>query len=282
MTLFTGNGIEICFEQSGGRTDPPVMLVHGIGCQLVQWPPSLIKGLLASGLRVIRMDNRDAGLSGKIPDTPGQPPYHLADMAGDVLALLDHLGLADTHVLGVSMGGMIAQHLAFSHAERVRSLTCIMSTSGDPSLPPPAQELTRAMLAPQPPGEDALARSTEIWNRLGGKHYLSAQHGIGQLAEIATRRMLCPEGLGRQLAAIIADGSRTERLTQIALPALIIHGAEDPLLPVQAGQHLAQVIPGARLEVMQQMGHDLPEPLMASLLQCLTDFIHQAQAGRST
>ena len=298
MPNFTGNGIDLHFEQAGSRSDPGVILIHGIGCQLVQWPESFVRGLLDRKLRVVRIDNRDMGLSARLDAAgpadllatmaamgTGEPvsaPYALADMAKDVVALLDHLGLADAHIVGVSMGGMIAQHLAISHGDRVRSLTSIMSSTGNPDLPAAAPEAAAALVTP-PPATDRdslIAHSRRTWDIIGGPHHRSSECGIGRLAGTAIDRMQNPEGFTRQLAAIVADGSRVERLATVRVPALVIHGEVDPLISVAAGKDTAQAIPGAELKLLPTMGHDLPEPLMEEVVATIVDFIARCDAAR--
>ena len=295
MPTFEATGISIHFEQQGARTDPPLLLLHGIGCQLVQWPQQFIDGLTARGLRVIYPDNRDVGLSGKLSahgrmdlaqvmtamgtGTPVDAPYSLADMAEDARALLDHLGLMDAHVLGVSMGGMIAQHLAIAHPERVRSLISVMSSSGDPELPAATPEAAAALVA-APAGTDRaslIAHQENVWNLIGGPRYHSSEEGIGKLAARAIDRMVYPEGFARQLAAIVADGSRVTRLGGITAPTLVIHGDQDPLVPLAAGESTASAIPGATLEVVSGMGHDLPETLIPLLVEIIERFTERVE-----
>ncbi|HSG88058.1 MAG TPA: alpha/beta fold hydrolase [Pseudomonadales bacterium] len=298
MPTFKGNGIDICFEQTGSRTDPSVILIHGIGCQLCQWPATFVDGLAEQDLRIVRLDNRDVGLSAHLGELgpgdvmgamaalgTGEPvpsAYGLADMADDVIALLDHLGLADAHIVGVSMGGMIAQHLAFSHGSRVRSMTSIMSSSGRPGLPAATPEAGAVLVTP-PPANDRdslIAHSRATWDVIGGPHHRSSEVGIGALAATTVDRMQYPEGFTRQLTAIVADGSRVERLDTIRVPSLVIHGEADPLVPVACGEDTAQAIPGAQLKLFPTMGHDLPEPLMPQLVEVIADFIKNVDAQR--
>lgn len=298
MPIFKGNGISLCFDQFGARADPPLLLLHGIGCQLVQWPRAFIDGFVERGLRVICMDNRDVGSSEKL-DGLGevdagalmaammagkQPkaPYGLADMANDARALLDHLGIEDAHVLGVSMGGMIAQHLAISQPGRLRSLIPVMSSTGNPALPPPAPEAAAVLVTP-PPATDRdslIAHQHAMWDVIGGPHYRSSSEGMGLLAGAAIDRMVHPAGFARQLAAILSDGNRVERLAGVRTPTLVIHGDADPLVPLAAGADIAAAIDGAEIEVIPRMGHDLPASLLPSLIGRIHRFIKQVEAAR--
>lgn len=296
MPTFRGNGIDIYFEQAGARTNVPLLLVHGVGCQLVQWPQSLIAGLVDDGMRVIMMDNRDTGFSQKMdqlgtPDVaataakyfagePIEPLYTLQDMAADACALLDHLGLGAAHVFGQSMGGMIAQRMAIHFPERVYSLVAFISSSGNPELPPPTPEAIAALLD-QPPADDrdaAIARLVADSNVLGGPHYPSEEVGIGRFAATAYDRMFYPEGVARQLVAIVGDGSRLRALQEVAIPTLVIQGGADPLFGVEAGEELARTIPGATLQVIENLGHDLPEPLIPEILDLVLEHVHTAKA----
>lgn len=298
MPHFSGNGISLYFEQWGGRTDPPLVLIHGIGCQLVQWPRAFIDALTDHGLRVITFDNRDVGLSEKLEGSDpvniaelmaaqaaGQPvdaPYELPDMAADALALMDHLGLADAHVLGVSMGGMIAQHLAMMAPDRVRSLISVMSSTNNPDLPPPTEDAAGALVA-VPPGTDRdslIQHQKHVWDIIGGPRYRSSIEGIGALAAETIDRMVYPEGFTRQLAAIVSDGSRVERLQRITVPTLVVHGDQDPLIPLAAGEDTARAIPGAQLAVIDGMGHDLPASLIPGIVEQITGFVAGVDASR--
>lgn len=298
MPIFKGNGISLCFEQFGARADPPLLLLHGIGCQLVQWPQAFIDGFVERGLRVICMDNRDVGLSEKL-DALGevdagalmsammsgrQPeaPYGLAGMANDARALLDHLGIEDAHVLGVSMGGMIAQHLAISHPRRLRSLTAVMSSTGNPELPPPTAEAAAVLVTPPPAldRDSLIAHQRAMWDVIGGPHHRSSAEGMGLLAAAAIDRMVCPAGFARQFAAILSDGNRVERLAEVTTPTLVVHGDADPLVPLAAGEDIARAIPGAELEVIPHMGHDLPGSLLPSIVARIHRFIKKVEADR--
>lgn len=298
MPTFNHKGIEIYFEQAGARTNVPILLIHGVGCQLVQWPESLVAGLVDDGMRVIMMDNRDCGLSEKMsglgsPDVAAaaakyfegeaiEPLYTLRDMAADACALLDHLGLAAAHVFGQSMGGMIAQRMAIHFPQRIYSLALYITTSGNPELPPPTPEAVAALLD-QPAANDreaAIAQLVRSSNVLGGPHFLSEEVGIGRFVASAYDRAYCPEGLARQLVAVVGDGSRLKALEEVSIPTLVIHGDADPLFPCAAGEEIADAIPDASLTIIENLGHDLPEPIIDQVVNLVLDHAHAAKAKR--
>jgi pimeloyl-ACP methyl ester carboxylesterase len=292
------NGIEICYAQDGASADPAVLLVHGLGCQLIQWPDSFVAGLVAAGFNVLRMDNRDVGRSAKLDalgavdimalilafqgGPPARPPYTLRTMADDAVGLLDALGLTAAHLVGVSMGGMIAQRIALHHPQRVLSLTSIMSSSGASDLPPPDPPALASITA-VPVSQtraDMLVHLGASWDLIGGPHFKSTAVGMGRKTEAAFDRGRHPAGILRQLAAIMGDTGRADSLPEIRTPTLVIHGDADPLVPLVCGEDTARRIPGATLKVMPNMGHDLPEPLMPGILAALTTHLHAA-AGAS-
>jgi proline iminopeptidase len=296
MPTVHANGIELCYAQDGEPANPTVLLIHGLGCQLVQWPDSFIAGLVAGGFNVLRMDNRDAGLSSKMDalgsvdmmalmmmfqgGRPLSAPYTLSEMADDAAALLGSLRLASAHVLGVSMGGMIAQRVALQYPDRVLSLTSIMSSSGAANLPPP-DPLAIASITAVPMSllrADIVAQVRASWDLIGGPHFKSTAVGIGRLTEAAYDRGRYPAGIMRQMAAIMVDGARAQSLARIRAPTLVLHGDADPLVPVACGADTARRIPGATLRVIPKMGHDLPEPLMPGILGALTTHLRAAAA----
>ena len=300
-TFNTRNGA-ICFEQRGARADPRVLLVHGLGCQLVQWPDSLLDGIVAAGFCVVVFDNRDAGLShgASAPppsleallaerEAPGTlaPPYTLSDMAQDAVDLLDHLGQAGAHVVGLSMGGMIAQRMAVEHPQRVYSLTSMMSSNGDPQLPRGTEEAEGALLATlagadgaEASLEAAIAHTLHEWKTIGGPHFDSQEVGIARLARRSVERAFRPQGTARQLAAIMADGDRSAALAEVAAPTLVVHGQADPLVPVEAGRATANAVPGATLLEIEKLGHDLPEPLVATIVDALVKHMSAVEVSR--
>ncbi len=289
MVQIAANGLTLEYEDHGERHAPPLLLVMGLGAQLTLWPMELVEALAERGFRVIRYDNRDIGLSHKMEGAkaPGmvrhilarriglkpRVPYTLADMAGDAAGLLDALGIGKAHIVGASMGGMIAQHIAFSHPERVLTLTSIMSTTGNPKLPA-AQKAALDVLTKRPSSlaETVLVEhGVKIGRTVGSPGYPADEARMRANVARDFRRSFYPAGMPRQLAAIIADGCRRERLAHIAAPTLVIHGEADPLVPLAAGQDTAAHIPGAQLKVIPGMGHDLP----LALVDEITDAIAQ-------
>lgn len=293
MARFNARSGEIYFEHRGARADPRVLLIHGLGCQVVQWPEALIQGLVDSGLCAVTFDNRDAGLSHG-PDGPPPsleallaasdavtPDYTLSDMAQDAVDLLDHLGQAGAHVVGLSMGGMIAQRMAVEHPLRVYSLTSIMSSTGNPGLPAPHPDAMAAAVAlTEENAETALARNIHAWRVWGGSHFDSRECGIARFAERAVERACRPHGIVRQYAAIVADGDRRGALGNVSAPTLVIHGGADPLVPAAAGKDTAGAVPGARYLEIAKMGHDLPEPVIADIVAAISTHIQATEVSR--
>lgn len=284
MPIANVNGVELCYETSGNPGDPCLMLVHGYGAQLIQWPTELTEALADAGWHVVFFDNRDVGLStkfhGQLPGlglpapgtfTPtllGEPPYNLRDMAWDALGLLDHLGIQQAHLVGASLGGAIVQRAALEARSRVLSLTLLMTSTGDPALPPAALQTAMALLIPAPPDRDGYVQAMlPVLRRVWGPSF-DKSRAVLQLQQ-RFDRMHYPEGLGRQLAALVADGDRTAELASLEVPTLVLHGADDTLVPLAHGQAVTNAIREATLEVLPQMGHDLPPrhlPFMAELI----------------
>jgi pimeloyl-ACP methyl ester carboxylesterase len=275
MPKLRANGIEIEAELSGPEDGRPLLLVMGLGSQLIHWHEGFCRGLEARGFRLVRFDNRDVGLSTWLDDRPAPEvqeliarvragdapavPYLLSDMAADTAGLLDALELERAHVLGVSMGGMIAQTLALEHPERVASLISVMSTTGDPGLPPATPEAMEALLRPAPEQREAYVEHIVAnWRLFGSPGFPFDEAFVRDRAARAFDRAFHPQGAQRQLAAILASGSRREALRGLDVPALVIHGDSDPLVPVEGGRDTAEAIPGAVLEIVEGMGHDLP------------------------
>lgn len=295
-TLQTPLG-DIYFEQRGSRADPPVLLIHGVGCQLIHWPDSFLDGVVESGLRVIYFDNRDCGLSfdhGGTPPTIADliaarddptllsPPYTLTDMAMDAVHLLNHIGQSGAHVVGVSMGGMIAQRLVANHPERVFSLTSIMSTTGNPAVGEPKPEAIAALASNfvEMDRDAAIENGRTVNNLLGGPHYLSTDLGMGRFVELAYDRALRPEAMLRQFGAIVTDGDRREAIRGCQVPVLAIHGTDDPLVGHDGSVDLIETVNNGTLRLIDKMGHDLPEPVIPAMVEATVTHILAADANR--
>ena len=282
------NGVALEVEDHGPASGEPLLLIMGLGMQLVAWPDGFVRGLVERGFRVIRFDNRDIGLSQHF-DHLGAPrlavagmryalhlpvaaPYGLSDLADDAAALIAALGLPSAHVCGASMGGMVAQHLAVRQPHRVRSLTLMMSTSGSRRLPQPGWRIRQALITrPENPAQvdSIVAHAMRIYRLIGSPGYPADPLELRAQLERAVRRSYRPASVARQVAAIMADGDRSPLLPRIAVPTQVIHGRADPLVPAAAGHDLARRIPGARLDEIDGMGHDLPAPLWPRFIQDL-------------
>ncbi|HJQ57315.1 MAG TPA: alpha/beta fold hydrolase [Vineibacter sp.] len=290
MAVVSANGISVAYDEVGDKAKPAIVLIMGLGMQLLAWPDAFCQGLADRGFRVIRFDNRDTGLSTKVEGGPpidlgnallsaltGKPvkaPYTLRDMAGDALGLLDALDIARAHMIGASMGGMIAQIIAAEHADRTRSLVSIMSSSGNRSLPQGKQEVVAALLAPRPSigdREAAIQHSMKIARAISSPGYPPVDADLRARIERSFDRSYYPVGVARHFMAVLASGDRVELLKRVRVPTLVVHGADDPLVPVEAGKETAALVPGAKLTIVPGMGHDLP----AGLFPILTDSIAQ-------
>lgn len=283
MPRATANGIEIEYEQFGDQGCPPVVLIMGLAAQMILWPDEFCEQLAARGFRVTRFDNRDVGRStwlkdAEVPDlgalmmasmtgSPVEAPYTLGDMAADTVGLLDALGLADAHVVGASMGGMIAQTMAIEHPRRLRTLTSIMSTTGNPALPQPAPEIVQALLTPVGSGrEENIERVVELFRTIGSPGFEFDEAGTRDVATRAFDRGFHPAGVIRQIAAIAASGNRRPLLASVRMPTVVIHGRADPLVPFEGGVDTAEAIEGARLVGIEGMGHDLPRAVWPTIV----------------
>jgi pimeloyl-ACP methyl ester carboxylesterase len=295
MARVRANGIELEYDTFGAERGRPLLLVMGLGGQSLMWDEGFCEALAERGHFVVRYDNRDVGLSTKF-DHAGTPnvmalmlggpsaapvPYTLDDMADDAAGLLDALGLEAAHVCGASMGGMIGQTLAIRHGARVRSLVSIMSSTGNPSLPP-AQPEAMAVLTAPPPADRAssLDAAVRTWRTIGSPGFPFDEAKIRARAGRLFDRSFHPEGVARQLAAIIASGSRVEKLRAVTAPTLVIHGAADPLVPLAGGEDTARAIPGAQLLVIEGMGHDLPEGAWPRIVDAISEHTAKAEARR--
>jgi pimeloyl-ACP methyl ester carboxylesterase len=287
MPQLHANGLSLEYDERGERGAPALLLIMGLGAQMTLWTDAFCDLLAGRGLRVIRFDNRDIGLSQKLHGAPvppldeivrglmtGKPPavpYLLDDMAADAAGVLDALGIEAAHVVGASMGGMIAQLLAAHHPRRVRSLVSIMSTSGRYGLPPGKPEAMQVLLE-RPAGTDrqsVVEHSVLLARAIGSPAYPVPDDMVRAFAERTYDRSFYPEGMPRQYAAIVASGSRETLLPRIAAPTLVIHGDADPLLPVEHAHDTAGLVPSARLEVIEGMGHNLPPQLYDRLVDLI-------------
>ncbi len=284
--------IDLAYETFGSPQDIPLLLVMGLATQMIGWPDEFCRMLAGRGLYVVRFDNRDVGLSTHLDDA-GAPDvlavmggdhsrvaYRLADMAEDTAGLLDALGLDGAHLVGASMGGMIAQTLAIRHPERVRSLTSIMSTTGDPAVGAPAEAALGALLAPPATDrESAVQRAVDTYRVIGSPGFEFDEHGLRERAGLSFDRAYNPAGVARQLAAILASPDRTADLARVAVPTLVVHGEQDALIDVSGGRATAAAIPGAELLVVDGMGHDLPRAVWPELVDRITALVDRVERG---
>lgn len=281
------NGIELEYDTFGSVDDPALLLVMGFTAQMIGWDEEYCRMLAGRGHHVIRFDNRDCGLSTRLDGvevdtaavleaalhgTGEMPPvpYLLSDMAGDAVGLLDHLGLERAHVMGASMGGMIVQTMAIEHPDRLASLTSVMSTTGAPDVGRPTPEAMEALLAEPPTDRSAYIDSSSRWAVWASKRHHDPDRAR-QSAAAAYDRAFYPEGGSRQMAAILASGDRTERLGEVGVPTLVIHGTDDTLIHPSGGEATAAAIPGARLLMVDDMGHDHPPALWPMLVDAITE-----------
>lgn len=290
MASIQANGIDLEYDSFGEVTAPAILLIMGLGTQMIAWPVDFCEALASRGFRVIRFDNRDVGLSTKFDGQkpPGlvsmqlrsllrlkvRAPYDLDDMAHDTIGLMDALGIAKAHIVGASMGGMIAQLVAADFPERTLTLTSIMSTTGHRRLPGPRRDVTRHMFFARPktnePG-DLLEHSLATYRLIESPGFRSSDEVLRSKVAASFERCFYPPGFFRHMSAIVANGSRAEKVSEIAVPTLVIHGAEDPLVPLEGGKDTAARIPGARLEIIEGMGHDLAPGLVPKLAGLIGD-----------
>ena len=298
MTAIRANGIDIEYDEFGSRSDPVLLLIMGLGGQMIWWDEELCRRLADRGYRVVRFDNRDIGLSTKLDDAcpdPGplvlqalsgqkvEPPYTLRDMAADGTALLDALGIASAHVVGASMGGMIAQRMAIHFPEHVRSLISIMSTTGNPGLPPGDPKVMGLLTAARPTNPaEAIEFAVGIWRALHGPGFPFDEARVRKLVIESALRSTHLLGQPRQLLAILADGDRRDELRKLRVPALVIHGDADPLVPHAGGKDTAESIPGARLVTIEGMGHELVEGAWPRLIDEIDGFARGAAERSAT
>jgi pimeloyl-ACP methyl ester carboxylesterase len=279
-----GRGIRLCYDQFGNPDDPPIVLIAGLGQQLHSWPEDFVTVLAGRGYRVTRFDNRDAGRSTHMSYPPPNPlailwggnnarQYHLGDMARDTVGLLDALGYRDAHLVGVSMGGMIAQTVAAQHPGRVRTLTSMLSTTGAPRIGRPAPSTWWRMFTARPPRtrDEAMDRAARMFRHIGSHGFPFDEYWVREVAGVGWDRDPTSEGVARQLAGIIGSRDRTAELRHIDVPTLIIHGDRDRMINPTGGAATARAIPGARLETIAGLGHDLPYGAWGRLIDLITD-----------
>lgn len=296
MPRCSANGIEIEFESIGNADDDPLLLISGLGAQLVRWDDALCAELARRGHRVIRFDNRDVGLSSKL-DAAGQPrlgeaiaaalrgesveaPYRLEDMADDAVALLDALGIETAHVMGSSMGGAIAQVVAIRHPARVRTLTPVMATSGARDLPRPTPEALRVLTTAAPKDRAGHAEH-EVANAraIGGNGFAFEPERVRRRALREYDRCFHPAGIARQLLATALQPSRREALRALRIPTLVIHGDEDPLVPPECGVDIHACVPGSKLRMIAGMGHELRRGAWPEIIDAACEHTGRAPDG---
>ena len=293
--ITTSRGIALEYEAHGSSADPPVLMVMGFGVSLVSWPREFCRRLAAAGRYVISFDNRDCGLSAKLEGVDPRieevqlaagagdfararelAPYTLSDMAQDGFGLLSALGIERAHVVGASMGGMIAQTMAIEQPDRVLTLTSMMATTGEPEFGQSTPEALEALLAPAPSDRHGYIDSAETWLLWHSRRYPELEETRAIAAE-SYDRCHYPQGTTRQLAAMLASGPRAEALAQLRVPTLVIHGLDDTLITPSGGRRTAELVPGAKLLLVEDMGHDRPRALWPQLHAAILE--HTATAG---
>lgn len=290
MPTLTSNGLSLAYDEFGDPDHPPVLLIQGLGLPSTAWPTEFIDHLVERSLRVIAFDNRDCGQSDYIRAPRRNlawqvvrgrlglgvnAPYRLSDMRDDAIGVLAALGIDSAHVVGISMGGMIAQLMAIHAPHRLRSLTSIMSTTGDRSLPGPAADIVTHMLR-RPPEDDIQLRDAyyrKLWELIGSPEYPTTAERRSRFLARVYDRGINPEGTTRQLLAIMAAPGRSRHLEGVSVPTLVLHGENDRMVPAACGKATASAIPGARLEIIPGMGHDLPIQLIPRLLDDIVGHI---------
>lgn len=300
MAQASVNGITLEYEIEGPADAPVLLMIHGVGAQLIRWPRGLCQALLAAGFRILRFDPRDIGLSTHMDDAPvpdlakvleararGEEPdlpYTLSDLAADAVGLLDALDIRSAHVLGVSLGGMVAQVMAIEYSQRVASLAILMSQSGNPAIPPSRPEALAILSKPAPDPVSAheayLDHQVELNRVLGSPAYPVPEKDLRQFAAEAARRAWNPKGTARQLAAGRGSADRRTSLRALSVPTLVLHGAEDPLIPVAAGEDIAGNIERSWFVKVAGMGHDLPAELFDLIAATIGTNAGRASADR--
>ena len=269
MPIARNGDVEIHYEPFGDFGRPTLLLVNGLGSQCINYAADWCEMFCDEDYSVVRFDNRDVGLSSKLPDVD----YTLADMAGDAIAVLDAIGVEKAHVMGCSMGGMIVQRLAIDHPDRLLSVTSVMSRTGEPGFGESSEEALTLLMTPQPPERGAyIDRQVEALHVYGSKPEWLDDDAIRARAAAAFDRCFCPEGIVRQMKAVGRDGSRSEELANVRLPVLVLHGSRDTLIDPSGGRRTAELIPGARYVEIEAMGHDYPPPVWRQWVEVWADF----------
>ena len=283
-----GGGISLCYERFGNEADPPMLLIMGLGTQMIGWPDEFCAQLAERGFHVIRFDNRDIGRSAKVQGPPPTPRqlltrkidpvlYRLSDMATDAVNLLQELGLAPAHIVGASMGGMIAQTIAAQKPESTRSLVSIMSNTGHRWKGQPAFGIYRYLLRRAPEDREGYIKyTTKVFKAIGSRGLPFDKERVRDMVARSYDRGHDPAGPSRQLAAIVASGDRTAELRTIRVPTLVIHGSKDKMVAKSGGVATAEAIPGALLMIVEGMGHDLPEAAWPQLVPAIAEHAHAA------
>ena len=256
------------YEVQGDLAHPTIVMIRGLGTQMIEWPEALLEGLVSNGWSIVIFDNRDVGLSQKM-----QADYELQDMATDVVHLLDYLHIDQAHIFGISLGGMVAQLIAYAYPERSHSLISVMSGSGNPQVPTVSAEMLPALVESAEGREANIELTTRNKVLFGSPGYPESESYRRSQATLAYDRCYYPEGVARQMRAATRDGSRVERLQQISVPTMIIHGAEDALVSRAAGEETAKHIKGAQLHIIEGMGHNIPVALVPKFIELLKKFI---------
>jgi len=287
MRQIQANNISLEYELRGNPENDLIILIRGLGTQLIDWPENLIVGLLNTGLQVLIFDNRDVGLSQKFDDAGSpklrdiikgevDPPYTLKDMSEDVIGLMDALDIKQAHVLGISMGGMIVQLMASHHPKRLLSILSVMSSSGRKDLPGPTSAAQASLMAvPDPKGglEAIHASVAEGLLVCGSPSYPESQETRMMIAQRRYQRNYNPGGVARQMAAVVHDGDRSERLQSIQVFTTVVHGVDDPLIPLACGEDTASQIPDSEFVAVDGMGHNFPEVMMPKMVDIITAHI---------
>ncbi len=284
--------VDLAYERRGNPTDPPVLLIMGLGAQLVNWPTGFVDVLVAHGLHVIRFDNRDSGHSTHMSDAPkpdlaaalagdlSSVSYTLSDMAADAIGLLDHLGIERAHIVGASMGGAIAQVMAIEHPNRVRSLTSMMFTTGKAGVGQMHPDAGKALFDGPPPEtrEEAIAQALRRAPIVRSPAYPTAPEEIAATTGLAWDRGHDQVAISRQAVAVVASGDRSEKLRELSVPALVVHGTHDVICDVSGGKATAAAIPGAELVLIDGMGHDLPSAVWNRIATHIAATVRRGEA----